>query len=119
MHAGFGALRRELPLNCRARRPVSPSAEARADLARVVDIWRDCRERHRARGPWLFGEFSPADAMYAPVALRFLTYGVEAPGRAAEYVQAVAADPAIRDWIAAAEAEPEAIAATDEVGVPA
>ena len=80
-------------------------------------MWADCRSRFGAAGPWLFGAFSPADAMFAPVALRFVTYGValDATGRA--YVDAVAAHPAVQEWIAAARTESEVIAGS-EVGDP-
>ncbi len=117
MHSGFSALRSELPMNCRARRRLVPSPAAQADIARILEIWRGCRERYHAAGPWLYGTFSPADAMYAPVALRFVTYAVETPGRAADYVNAVTQDPDIRAWVAAASAETEVIGA-DEAGTP-
>ena len=117
MHAGFAALRAELPFNCRARRRVSASEAARQDIARIAALWRDCRERFGADGPWLFGAFSPADAMYVPVALRFVTYGVTLDGAAAAYVQTVAADAAVREWIAAGRDEPEVIQ-SNEVGDP-
>ena len=78
MHAGFAALRNEMPFNCRSRRRVALSPAATQDVQRVQALWADCRARFGAGGPWLFGAFSPADAMFAPVALRFVTYGVRA-----------------------------------------
>lgn len=111
MHAGFSALRSEMPMNCRARRAgVAPSAAAQADIARVIEIWQTCFGAHRAGGNWLFGGFTIADAMFAPVALRFFTYGVALPRDAAAYVNTVVEDPAIKAWIADARQEPEVIA---------
>lgn len=118
MHSGFAALRSELPMNIRARRRVAPSAAAQADIARVLSIWDACRARHAAAGPWLYGRFSIADAMYAPVVFRFQTYGVTLPARAAEYARTVLADAAVAEWAAAARAETEVVP-SDEAGTPA
>jgi len=110
MHAGFAALRSELPMNCRGRRSgVVPSPAAREDIERILALWRGARESFGRGGPWLFGAPSPADAMFAPVALRFLTYGVAAPGPAGEFVAAVREAPAIREWLEDARKEPEVI----------
>jgi glutathione S-transferase len=114
MHAGFAALRAELPLNCRALgRRVTPGAAARGDIQRVLGIWREAREKYGQSGPWLFGEFGIADAMYAPVALRFRTYGVPLADSAAEWADTVVGDPTMKQWLDAASAEPEAIAAEE------
>lgn len=115
MHAGFAALRSEMPFNCRSRRQVTLSAAARQDVQRVQALWADCRERFGADGPWLFGGFCPADAMFAPVALRFVTYGVALDPPARAYVDAVASHPAIAAWTGAAREEREVIEAS-EVG---
>jgi glutathione S-transferase len=118
MHSGFMALRSEMPMNCRGRRAgVTPSAAAKTDIARITSIWETCRARHGAEGPWLFGRFSIADAMYAPVAFRLYCYGVGVPGAAAAWQQTVFAHPAVREWVSAAKAETEIIAA-DEAGTP-
>ena len=110
MHAGFAALREELPMNCRARRTgVNPSAAARRDLDRVMAIWEGCRSRYAENGAFLFGSFGIADAMYAPVVLRCITYGVELSARASGYAAALLAHPSLQAWIAAARAEPEVI----------
>jgi len=109
MHGGFGALRAELPMNCRARRRIEPSAAARADIARVHAIWRDCRERHAAAGPWLFGAVSIADAMYAPVVTRFATYGIGGEAAVEAYVAHVLESPPLREWLAGAAAESETL----------
>lgn len=116
MHAGFAALRDELPMNCRARnRRVTPGAAARWDIDRIESIWSHTRGRFGVGGPWLFGGFSIADTMFAPVAMRFLTYGIQPQDAAGEWMQEILAHPAMRSWIAAAEREPEFIAA-DEKG---
>jgi len=108
MHSSFAALRTELPMDCRARETgVAVSAAAESDIARVVEIWTDCRRRHQAAGPWLFGRFGAADAMFAPVALRFAAYGIRLPEPAAAYMATVLADPALKAWVAAGQAEPE------------
>lgn len=111
MHAGFSALRSEFPMNCHARRAgVAPSAAAQADIARVIQIWQTCFASYRSGGRWLFGDFTIPDAMFAPVALRFFTYGVALPQDAAAYVNTVVEDPAIQSWIADARGETEVIA---------
>jgi len=111
MHAGFAALRSELPMNCRARRAgVTPSPAAVRDIARVQAIWQGCRAQHAASGPWLFGAFSVADAMYAPVVSRFATYGIACDGLAADYAAHVLASPALREWETAAGQEIEVVA---------
>jgi glutathione S-transferase len=108
MHSGFFALRHEMPMNAREKRTgVVPSAEAQADLERVATIWTECRERFGRDGPWLFGAFSPADAMYAPVALRFWCYGAKLPSVAAAYRDTVLADPSIVEWMRGAREEKE------------
>ncbi len=116
MHAGFGALRHALPMNCRARgRRVVLDDAARRDIERVQRLWCDCRTRHGRDGPWLFGRFSVADAMYAPVASRFATYGIDGPRLVQDYVGTVLADPDVSAWYAAAAAE-SAVIEAEEVG---
>ncbi len=116
MHSGFVALRTEMPLNCRARgRKVQIGDDLRSDIFRVIELWSDLRARFAAAGPWLFGEFSAADAMYAPVVLRFVTYGVEVEEPARSFVDAILESAAVRDWLSAASVEPEIIA-SGEVG---
>ncbi len=115
MHSGFIALRGELPQNLRLRRPVEPSDLCRRQIDRLIEIWSDCRRRYSDRGPWLFGELSPADIMFAPVALRFVTYGIEVPDPAVEFVDAVRANEHVREWIRAAEQEREKLAFVDEL----
>jgi len=99
MHSGFAALRGTWPMQAASRGldvPLTPPA--RADLQRVDAIWTDCRGQYG--GPWLFGErYSIADAMYAPVALRFLTYGAELSATARAYLDRVLADAHLQEWI--------------------
>jgi glutathione S-transferase len=101
MHAGFGALRGECPMNI--RRPVRArdlSAAAQANVARIVAMWTGCRTRHG--GPFLFGKFCAADAMYAPVVARMNTYGIKVGREALGYMEAVMALPAWAEWRAGA-----------------
>lgn len=80
----------------------------------ICEIWRECRARHGAAGDFLFGDFTAADAMFAPVALRFQTYGVDLDRDEAEYAQAILAISAARDWAADARREPWSIARFDQ-----
>lgn len=115
MHAGFASLRSGMPLNCRARRPgAGRGPGVQEDIDRVCEIWRDCRERYGAAGEFLFGEFTAADAMFAPVASRFQTYGVELAREEAEYAKALLTVSAVEDWIEAARKEPWKIAKFDQ-----
>ena len=107
MHAGFQALRRQLPMN--VWRPVIQrqlEADAKADVARIDAIWNECRSRFGATGPFLYGAFAAADAMYAPVVWRFRTYAVEVSATARDYMHAVTALPAWSEWRDAARREP-------------
>jgi glutathione S-transferase len=117
MHSGFQALRNELPMNIRASgRVVAPSPAAAADIARILAIWSEARERFGRTGPWLFGAFSAADAMYTPVASRFRSYGVPLPETLMQYRDTALGSPAMREWAAMAESETEVIA-HEEVGL--
>ena len=110
MHAGFAVLRDCMPMNCRAHLPGKGRAPGvEHDIARIVALWRDCRERYGAGGDMLFGEFGIADAMFAPVVTRFVTYDVALDPVARDYADAVWALPAVEGWVAAARAEPERI----------
>lgn len=108
MHSGFGALRTHMSMNCRARFPGrGRTPEVLADIARIAAIWNDCRARFGGNGAFLFGEFTIADAMFAPVVLRFETYSVELDATCRTYADAVLAVPALQEWIAAGVAESE------------
>jgi glutathione S-transferase len=110
MHSGFPALRQNMFMNIRRRMPTrGRTPEVAADIARITAIWNGCRQRYGNDGPFLFGRFSIADAMYAPVALRFQTYAVPLDGAAGEYMRTLLALPALQEWVAAAHAEKDNI----------
>jgi glutathione S-transferase len=105
MHSGFGALRSAMPMNIRNCYPGKGMNEDVAkDIARISALWAS------AKGPYLFGELSAADAFYAPVATRFVTYGVELSGAARDYQQRLLASPAVSEWSADALKETEFVA---------
>lgn len=110
MHAGFTAVREAMPMNCRKQFPgAGLTTQSRADIARITQLWHDCRQRYGQAGPMLFGDFSIADAMYAPIVLRFKTYDVALDPVCAAYSAAILALPALQAWIAAAKQEPETL----------
>jgi glutathione S-transferase len=116
MHAGFPNLRMEWPFNARARNrrtPMTPGLQA--DIDRIDEIWIDCRRRGCANGPWLFGEYSIADAMYAPVVLRFNTYRAQVSDTTRWYMATALEDGALQSWLQSAQREPWELAAS-EVG---
>ena len=116
MHSGFMALRDAMPMNCRAMgRKVAISDVVAADIDRIFQIWSDCHHRYGDDGDWLFGEFSVADAMYAPVVLRFRTYGINLSESASVYPARLLESPAIQDWLLESESETEVIS-QDETG---
>ena len=117
MHSGFVALRKAMPMNIRASgRRVASSPELDADIARIKTIWRELRQQNSTSGPWLFGEYSIADAMFAPVVFRFKTYGVAEQGVVDEYILRVSQDELIQPWIEECLIEKEVIPSS-EVGV--
>ncbi|GAC1527974.1 MAG: glutathione S-transferase family protein [Ramlibacter sp.] len=109
MHAGFGALRQHCPMNIEASLPQvgalvwRDQAGVRADLQRIVQMWTGLLAGHG--GPLLFGDFSIADAYFAPVCMRVRTYALPVPGEVSAYIDRVCALPGVRDWIDAALAE--------------
>jgi glutathione S-transferase len=110
MHSGFPAMRQTLPMNCRIRLQSFPlTDEVQADVDRVRQIWCECRQRFAGQGPWLFGAFSIADAMFAPVALRFDSYGVQLDEACAAYRDQVLAMPAIQEWMESGRQEYEVV----------
>jgi glutathione S-transferase len=107
MHAGFGALRANMPMNLRKSLPGKGRGQGVAeDIARIAAIWRDARTRFGQDGPFLFGRYSAADAMYTPVASRFRTYGVELDPTCQAYADAVLSWPAFLAWQTVALEEP-------------
>lgn len=114
MHAGFREMRAAMPVNIRARHPGKGMKPAvRKDMDRIVSIWQSCRERFGRNGPMLFGIFGVADAFYAPVVMRFMTYGVALPAVAQAYADAVRELPAVQEWMAAARRETAFVAADE------
>ena len=117
MHSGFFALREKMPMNCRAQnRKISMDDDLQDDIDRVIQIWTECRNQNAAHGPWLFCDFSIADAMYAPVAFRFASYQVKLSKPAKEYCDYLLSRPAMQQWKAAGIAEKDVIQA-GEVGI--
>ena len=120
MHSGFQSLRGECPMNVRARgRRVPQTPQLLADIARIDAIWADCRARFGQGGDWLFGEFSIADAMFAPVAFRFRTYGASLCRESAAYLAHVLADPMVGEWNEACVREGHPLPETDRIGAAA
>ncbi|MGU3494911.1 glutathione S-transferase family protein [Xanthobacteraceae bacterium A53D] len=118
MHSGFTGVRRELPMNlARPPEPFALGAKAQGDVARITAIFNAARSRFGADGPFLFGAFSAADAMFAPVATRFDTYQVPLDAVSRSYVDAVLAQPDFVRWRDAALKE-EWVVAEDEVDWP-
>lgn len=110
MHSSFYHLRNELPMNCRKRfNNFTISYKAQQDVNRVVDIWDLCRSNHSDKGDWLFGEFSIADAMFAPIALRFYGYDIKLSPASKKYVTTIVNNIFIKDWIKKGAQEKEII----------
>jgi len=113
MHSGFPALRAELPMNCRATRKVHLSDAANRDIQRIDGMWQDALNRHD--GDWLFGRFSIADCMFAPVASRFATYRIDVSDTSQAYIEKILTLPSMQRWYEAALQEKEVIG-EDEAG---
>ena len=115
MHCGFASLRVHCPMNLRRKkgRPLTPAVQQ--DVARVTEIWRIARERYGTGGEYLFGAFSAADCMFAPVATRVVSYELDVDPVSAAYVGAIYRLPAFMSWRDAAIAEPWRYPATDDV----
>jgi glutathione S-transferase len=117
MHSGFQALRNECPMNVRARdRRVLQTRELLADIARIDQIWTDCRQDFSADGNWLLGDFSLADAMFAPVLFRFQTYGASLSAPSQAYLRHALEDPLVREWQDAATMEGHPLTRVDCLG---
>lgn len=110
MHSGFFKIRENMPMNCRARYPGKGMAlGVPQEIDRITTIWRECRQKFGGDGDMLFGKFTIADAMYAPVVLRFVTYGVEVDRVCQDYMEAVLELTAMQEWLKAAETEEEVL----------
>ena len=106
MHSGFLPLRNECGMNLhRPIRGIALSADARANVARIDQIWSECRARYGKSGPFLFGAFGAADAMFAPVVHRFRTYAIDVSPAAKAYMETMMALPAFAEWTRAGLAE--------------
>jgi glutathione S-transferase len=118
MHSGFQTLRNECPMNVRARnRRVPLTPQLQADIARVDEIWSACRNSYGAGGSWLFGDFSIADAMFAPVFFRFQSYALPLTAASQSYLRYALIDPAVREWQDASMNEGHPLPFVDQVGV--
>ncbi len=115
MHSGFMALRNEMPMNCRAQRKVELSEAALKDIARIDQLWSEQMAQYP--NGWLFGDWSIADAMYAPVVLRMQTYGISLSDNAKTYSNKVLNSPAMKRWLQEASLESD-IVSEDEAGEP-
>lgn len=113
MHSSFLALRNALPMNCRAKRHLSFSPEVEQEIRYIDNMWEHCLTQYK--GPWLFGDFSIADCFYAPVVMRFYTYGASLSALASNYVDTVRLSPHMQTWIHDAIAESEVVD-VDEAG---
>lgn len=119
MHSGFHALRNALPMNIRTRRYVELSPAVQQDIARIDSIWSQQMTEFipsQNQGTWLFGEWSIADMMFAPVVMRFFTYEIEVSQASRAYMEFIVSQPEMQAWITAAKAETEIVEA-DEAGV--
>ncbi len=106
MHAGFAHLRHHMPLDIRGRYPGQGlTTQVQTEIQRIQQVWQACRSQFVAQGPWLFGAYTIADAMYAPVVLRFVTYEVVLDPVSSAYVQTTLADPFLQEWIHSAHSE--------------
>lgn len=114
MHCGFAALRSACPMNLhRPRKAIALADMVKADITRIDTLWRDCRRAHGKKGRFLFGGFSNADAMFAPVVTRFDTYDIKVSPESRAYVDAVLATPAFQAWKTAALLETWTIASEE------
>ena len=115
MHSGFTALRNEMPMNCRARRSVLLSEAAKTDIARIDRLWAECLSNYAGSNAWLFDEFGIVDVFFAPIALRFKTYGIQLSTESAAYQEHLLAHPAMALWLMDALKETDVIQ-EDEAG---
>lgn len=120
MHSGFRDLRTNMPMNIRAAHPgkgMNPAV--RANIGRIETLWAEARRRFGAGGAFLFGEFCAADAMYAPVVMRFKTYGPTLSPESAKYCEAMRAAAGVRAWIEESSKETEVVAEDEPYVSPA
>jgi len=107
MHSSYDNLRREFPMNLRKQFPARDLPEpVEVEIKRILELWAEARARHGGGGPYLFGTFSAADIMFAPVVTRFVSYSVPVPRFAAAYMEAMLHHPWLQEWVEAAQDEP-------------
>ena len=116
MHSGFSCVRESMPMNCRAvNRKISITDAIESEIMRIEALWTQCLDEKNSALPWLFGEFSIADAMYAPIVSRFHTYGIQLNDQCDQYIQMVLNDKHVMHWYEAGAKESQVIEAS-EVG---
>lgn len=119
MHSGFQTLRRQRPMNLgwlnQQHPPLTFNAELDRDVQRIFELWTDCKTRFGQQGSWLFGDFSLADAMFAPVALRFAIYSITQQGVVDEYITHWLEDIDLQKWIQAAHTETERVTRFEQI----
>ena len=109
MHSGFFGIRNQLPMNCKAiKKNYTIDDNCRSEIERIQQIWSQCLEK-KPGGPWLFGEFSVADAMYVPIVSRFLTYQIHLEDSAQQYLNFVSENGFFKEWLEASQKEEEII----------
>ena len=114
MHSSYSNIRNELPMNCRKKfENIQLSQDATREVQRIKELWRKCRTEYGSKGEWLFGEYSIADAMFSPIALRFDGYNIRLGGVEANYIKSVLGHPAIVEWVEAGKLEKEVIEAAE------
>jgi len=114
MHSGYYHVRNELPMNCRKRfENRRLSQNALREIERIKHLWRKCRTEYGNDGEWLFGDYTIADAMFAPVALRFYGYSIPVSGIEERYLLSVLKHPAIIEWVESGKRETEVIQANE------
>ncbi len=110
MHSGFHNIRETLPMNCRTKMKFAPiKSELQAEIDRICDIWKTCRKQNPNAGEFLFGEFSIADAMYAPIVIRFDRYGIDVGAVEKQYIKSILSLESTQQWIDEAISEREII----------
>ena len=110
MHSSFTNIRNELPMNCRKQfNNIQLSESAQREVKRIEELWEKCQQNYGSHGKWLFGDFSIADAMFAPIALRFSGYNIPTNQNATNYIKQILQHPAIIEWIDAGKQETEII----------
>ena len=109
MHSGFFAIRNQMPMNCRSRRRISIDSELQAEIDRIEALWTTALQANQDAGPYLFGEFTMADAFFAPVVMRFRTYGVELSALCSDYMSTIAQNKAVYSWVSGACEESESL----------